>query len=104
MKNKHIALFMAAVLCFTFFFGTAAMALDIDNIEIPNETVGGVLEDVLGEDPGAVGDEIKDGIYEGKNILEIVIQAIDNFKIILSNWLAKIFGIFGIGESDSLLG
>ncbi len=104
MKNKYFVLFVAAVLCFTMLFGTSAMALDLDNIEIPNETVGDVLEGVLGEDPGVVGDGIKDGIYEGRDFLQLLTQAINNFKILLTNLLSEFFGMLGVGESDSLLG
>ncbi len=103
MKNKYLALFMAVVLCFTFLFSTAAMALDLEE-GIPDEVVGDVLEDVLKEDPGVVGDEIVDGVYEARDFLRVLTEAIDNFRIILTNFLSDFFSRMGIGESNSIFG
>ncbi len=102
MKNKYFILFMTVVLCFTFLLGMSAMALDAGSIEIPNETVGDVLEDVLKEDPGVVGEEIKDGIYEGRNFLQKLTEIIDNLRILITNFLADFFERMDIGQSESI--
>lgn len=102
MKNKYFTLFVAVVLCFTFLFGMTVTALDAGNIEIPNETVGDVLEGVLKEDPGVVGEEIKEGIYEGRDFLQVLTDAIDNLRIIIANFLADFFKRMDIGQSESI--
>ncbi len=102
MKNKYFILFMTVVLCFTFLLGMSAMALDAGSIEIPNETVGDVLEDVLKEDPGVVGEEIKDGIYEGRDFLQKLTEIIDNLRILITNFLADFFERMDIGQSESI--
>ena len=102
MKNKYFILFMTVVLCFTFLSGMSAMALDAGSIEIPNETVGDVLEDVLKEDPGVVGEEIKDGIYEGRDFLQKLTEIIDNLRILITNFLADFFERMDIGQSESI--
>ena len=102
MKNKYFILFMTVVLCFTFLLGMSAIALDAGSIEIPNEMVGDVLEDVLKEDPGVVGEEIKDGIYEGRDFLQKLTEIIDNLRILITNFLADFFERMDIGQSESI--
>ena len=102
MKRKYLALFMAVVLCFTFLFGMAATALDLENVEIPPETIEGALEGVLKEDPGVVGDEIKDGIYQARDVIQVLTEALDNLRIIIANFLADFFKRMDIGQSESI--
>lgn len=101
MKNKYLALFMAVVLCFTFLFGTVATAADI---EIPDEVIGDVLEGVLGEDPGEVGEDIAGGITEARDFLGMLLNVLENIKIMLSNVMNTVFEKMGIGTSSSIFG
>lgn len=114
MKNKHIALFMAFIMCFSLLFGSAA-AIEGEQI-MPStsavapttgepdmaDQIGGALGDAAGDDLSQAGDEIMDGIEQGYNFLGAMQKIIETVKIFFSNLINTIFPFFNIGMGDSL--
>ncbi len=113
MKNKHLALFMALIMCFSLVFGAAA-ATEGEQI-MPStsavsptqekdfvDEIGGVLGDEAGDKMSEVGSDIMDGIEEGHGFLDTVQRVIENIKIFFANLINTIFPYFNIGMGDSL--
>lgn len=115
MKNKHLALFMALIMCFSLVFGTAAategeqlmpstsLVTPTDEPDIADK-VGDILGDMAGTQMSEVGSQIMDGIYEGNDFLSTVHRVIENIKIFLANLINTIFPFFDIGTGNSLFG
>lgn len=115
MKNKHLALFMALIMCFSLVFGTAAategeqlmpstsLVTPTDEPDIADK-VGDILGDMAGTQMSEVGSQIMDSIYEGEDFLSTVHRVIENIKIFLANLINTIFPFFNIGTGNSLFG
>ncbi len=115
MKNKHLALFMALIMCFSLVFGTAAategeqimpstsLVTPTDEPDIADK-VGDILGDMAGTQMSEVGSQIMDGIYEGNDFLSTVHRVIENIKIFFANLINTIFPFFNIGTGNSLFG
>ena len=115
MKNKHLALFMALIMCFSLVFGTAAategeqlmpstsLVTPTDEPDIADK-LAGALGDAAGEEMSEVGSQIMDSIYEGEDFLSTVHRVIENIKIFLANLINTIFPFFDIGTGNSLFG
>lgn len=116
MKNKHLALFMALIMCFSLVFGAAAATTEGEQImpstsvvtptdkEDIADKIGGALDDAAGDKMSEVGSEIMDGIYEGNAFLSTVYRVLENIKIFFANLINTIFPMFDIGTGGSLFG
>ena len=115
MKNRHLVLFMALIMCFSLVFGTAAATegeqiMPSTSIVTPTDEpdiadkVGDILGDVAGTQMSEVGSQIMEGIYEGNDFLSTVYRVIENIKIFLANIINTIFPFFNIGTNDSIFG
>ena len=115
MKNKHLALFMALIMCFSLVFGASA-ATDGEQIMptvsavSPTEEddiadkVGGIVGDLAGDKMSEIGEDIVGGAEEAHGFLATVQRVIDTIKVMLSNIINTIFPFFNIGTGDSLFG
>ncbi len=115
MKNKHLALFMALIMCFSFVFGAAAATegeqimpstspvsptQEEDFVDKIPEIIPGDLQTTLSE----VGSDIMDGAEEAHGFLGALQKVIDTIKVFLANLINTIFPFFDIGMNDSLFG
>lgn len=112
MKNKHLALFMALIMCFSLVFGAAA-ATEGEQI-LPSEVVtptekddiadkvGDVLGDAAGDKFSEVGEDIMGGVEEAHGFLASLMKIVDNLKVFFANLINTIFPMFNIGMGDSL--
>ncbi|MBE6775587.1 MAG: hypothetical protein E7543_05280 [Ruminococcaceae bacterium] len=115
MKNKHLALFMALIMCFSLVFGASAAtegtqimpstsAVSPTEEEDIADKVGDILGDVAGDELSQAGQEIMNGAEEAHGFLASFMKIIENMKVFFANLINTIFPFFGIGTGDSLLG
>ncbi len=112
MKNKHLALFMALIMCFSLVFGAAA-ATEGEQI-VPTsavsptekddiaDKVGDIVGGIAGEQMSQVGDDLKEGAGEALGTLDTAMNVIDIIRILLANFINAIFAFFGIGGDSSI--
>lgn len=114
MKNKHLALFMALIMCFSLVFAASAAhegeQILPSQVVTPTEKedigdkVGDIIGDVAGDKLGEVGKDIMDGAEEAHGFLASMMKIVENIKIFFANLINTIFPFFNIGMGDSLFG
>ena len=115
MKNKHLALLMAVIMCFSLVFGAAAATegsqvmpstsaisptQEKDFIDKIPEMIPGDLQTTLSQ----VGSDIMDGAEEAHGFLATVMNIVNNIRIFFANLINTLFPFFGIEDGGSLLG
>ncbi len=113
MKNKHLALLMAFIMCFSFIFGAAA-ATEGEQVIPSTSAISPTQEkDFIDELPEKIPDDLKStisdigsdiigGAEEAHGFLATMQKIIDTIKVLLSNFINTIFPFFNIGMDDSL--
>lgn len=114
MKNKHLVLFMALIMCFSLVFGAAAAnegeqiiptsAVSPTQEEDFIDGIGGMLGDVAGDKFDQAGSVIEDGIGKAHGFLGMFQNLVENIKIFFANLINTIFPFFNIGDGNSILG
>lgn len=113
MKNKHLALFIAVIMCFSLAFGAAA-STNGEQIMPSTSAVSPTQEkDFIDQIPGMIPDDIKttisevgsdimDGAEEAHGFLSTVMRVLENVKIFFANLINTLFPFFNISEGGSL--
>ena len=115
MKNRQLALLMAAIMCFSFVFGAAAategeQVMPSTSVVSPTaeedigDKIGGIIGDVAGDKLDGAGEVIMGGAQEAHSFLATVQRIVDTIKVFFSNLINTIFPFFNIGEGNSLFG
>ena len=114
MKNKHLALLMAVIMCFALVCGASAAATEGEQIfpsapvsatgepDIIDQVVEGVGE-AAGDKISDVGSDIMDGIEESYGFITAFDRIVSTVKVFFANLINTIFSMFGIG-GDSFFG
>ena len=115
MKNKHLALLMAFIMCFSLMFGAAA-ATEGEQVMPSTSAVSPTQkEDFIDKIPdmipsdlqttiSEIGSDIIGGVEEAHGFLATVMRVIDNIKIFFANLINTIFPFFNINDGGSILG
>ncbi|MBR5437911.1 MAG: hypothetical protein IKV21_03235 [Clostridia bacterium] len=108
MKNKHLALLMAVIMCFSLMFGAAAVTEGEQVIpstsQISPTATTDMIDEIVSVGSSAYGDELSNAgdnlmneAEKAHGFLSTFMRMIDTFKVLFANLVNTIFPFFNIG-------